>query len=258
VTPQQPTLWHGANAEIDGGNAVEQQRLKVLGYTRVSLDEQGERGVGLAAQRSAILAEVAHRDWELVEILEDSGYSGRDFNRPAVTNAMKLLRCGDADALVVAKLDRLSRSILDFTSIMARARKENWGVIALDCAVDTTTPAGEAMAHVMATFAQYERRLIAQRTSDALCELRSRGKAYSPTPFGFERDGDSLVVHAAEQKVLTRIRRLRAKGKSYRAIAQSLNRSGTPAKQGGAWFASSVRSTLLTVEKVGRPAGATA
>jgi DNA invertase Pin-like site-specific DNA recombinase len=232
--------------------------VKVIGYTRVSLDEQGERGLGLAAQRSAIITEVGRRGWELVEVLEDSGYSGRDFNRPAVTTAMRLLQCGHADALVVAKLDRLSRSILDFTGIMARARKENWGVIALDCSVDTTTPAGEAMAHVMATFAQYERRLIAQRTADALRELRSRGDAYGPTPFGWSRAGDRLLPHASEQKVLTRMRRLRAKGKSYRNVAQSLNRSGTPAKKGGAWFASSVRSALLTAEKVGRPSKAAA
>jgi DNA invertase Pin-like site-specific DNA recombinase len=232
--------------------------IKVVGYTRVSLDEQGERGLGLAAQRSAIVAEVQTRGWDLVEVLEDSGYSGRDCNRPSLRTALNRLQRGHAEALVVAKLDRLSRSILDFTSIMTKARKENWGVIALDCSVDTTTPAGEAMAHVMATFAQYERRLIGQRTSDALRELRRRGKAYSPTPFGYERDGDRLLLDPTEQKVLARIRRLRGTGKSYRAIAQSLNRSGTPAKKGGSWFASSVRSALLTAEKVGRPSRATA
>jgi DNA invertase Pin-like site-specific DNA recombinase len=70
------------------------------------------------------------------------------------------LERGRADALVVAKLDRLSRSMLDFTAVMAKAQKEGWALVALDCAVDTTTPAGEAMAHVLATFAQFERRLI--------------------------------------------------------------------------------------------------
>jgi DNA invertase Pin-like site-specific DNA recombinase len=101
-----------------------------------------------------------------------------------MTAAMKALARGEADALAVAKLDSLSRSILDFTNIMATARKQSWGVVALDCSVDTTTPAGEAGANGMATFAQYERRLIAQRTSDALSELRSQGRAYGPTRFG--------------------------------------------------------------------------
>jgi DNA invertase Pin-like site-specific DNA recombinase len=79
-----------------------------------------------------------------------------------------VLREGDAKALVASKLDRLSRSMIDFTGLMATAQKQGWALVALDCAVDTTTPAGEAMANVLATFAQFERRLISQRTKDAL------------------------------------------------------------------------------------------
>jgi DNA invertase Pin-like site-specific DNA recombinase len=225
--------------------------MKVVGYTRVSVDEGGERSAGLAAQRTAIVAEVARRGWTLVEILEDSGYSGRDCNRPALGTALNMLRRGQADALLASKLDRISRSILDFAHLMEQARKQSFGIIALDCAVDTTTASGELVASVMATFAQYERRLIAQRTSDALKELRSRGRPYSPTPFGFERHGDSLVLHASEQKVLVRMRRMRAKGQSYREIAASMNRAGIAAKNQGIWWASSVRSTLATSGKVG-------
>jgi DNA invertase Pin-like site-specific DNA recombinase len=77
--------------------------------------------------------------------------------------------------LVVAKLDRLSRSMIDFTGVMAKAQKQGWALVALDCAVDTTTPAGEAMAHVLATFAQFERRLIGQRTREALAVKRKQG-----------------------------------------------------------------------------------
>jgi len=114
------------------------------------------------------------------------------------------------------------------------------------------------MAQVTFVFAELERALIAQRTSDALSELRSRGRVYGPLAYGLRRQGDNLIVHDAEQAVLARMRRLRAKGKSYNAIAQSLNRAGTPAKKGGTWFASSVRSALFTAEKVGRPSKAAA
>jgi DNA invertase Pin-like site-specific DNA recombinase len=85
--------------------------LKVLGYVRVSTDEQRSSGAGLAAQRAAILAEAERRGWQLVEVLEDAGYSGRDLKRPAVQIAMEMLASRDAEGLVVAKLDRLSRSI---------------------------------------------------------------------------------------------------------------------------------------------------
>jgi DNA invertase Pin-like site-specific DNA recombinase len=225
--------------------------MTVVGYTRVSLDEQGERGIGLAAQRAAITAEAEARGWEIVEFVEDSGYSGRDFNRPGISQVLKLLRTKKADALLVAKLDRLSRSLLDFAGVMEQAQREQWGVVALDLNVDTTTASGALMAHVMASFAQYERRLIAQRTSDALKELRSQGRAFGPTPFGFKREGDLLVECADEQRVVTRMMRLRSKGHSYDRIAKALNRSGIPAKRGGSWFAASVRSVVKTAPSVG-------
>ncbi len=107
------------------------------------------------------------------------------------------------------------------------------------------------MANVMATFAQYERRVIAARTSAALSELRSQGRVYSRLPFGWQRDGDRLIPHEQEQKTIARMRRLRARGNSYEAIARSLNRSGVPAKRGGPWIKTSVRSVLATADKVG-------
>jgi DNA invertase Pin-like site-specific DNA recombinase len=99
---------------------------------------------------------------------------------PAIQAALETLRSGDAGGLVVAKLDRLSRSMLDFTAIMARAQKQGWALVALDCAVDTTTPAGEAMANLLATFARFGRRLISQRTKDALAAKRASGKLRGP------------------------------------------------------------------------------
>lgn len=225
--------------------------MRVVAYTRVSTQEQVESGAGLAAQRSAILAEAERRQWEIVEFHEDSGFSGRDLKRPAVIAAMATLQRGEADALVVAKLDRLSRSMLDFAGVMARAHKEHWGLIALDCAVDTTTPAGEALASVMATFAQFERRLIGQRTSEALRALRSQGRAYGSVPYGFSRVGDRLIPDDAEQHVLARMQRMRCGGLSYARIASKLNSAGVAAKRGGSWHSMSVRSVLTTSNLVG-------
>ena len=82
---------------------------------------------------------------------------------------------GSADVLVAAKLDRLSRSLSDFAGLMATAQKQKWALVALDCQVDTSTPSGEAMAHVMAVFSHLERRLISQRTREALAVKRAQG-----------------------------------------------------------------------------------
>ena len=209
--------------------------MQVVGYVRVSTDEQRNSGVGLAAQRAAIETECRRRGWTLVEVIEDAGYSAKDMKRPGVQIALETLRRGEAGALVVAKLDRLSRSMLDFTAVMSKAQKQGWALVALDCAVDTTTPAGEAMANVLATFAQFERRLIGQRTREALAAKRVSGV----------RLGRPLSLPA---DVRARIASERAAGTSLATIAEGLNADGIPTAQGGRqWWPSTVRGSLLAV-----------
>jgi DNA invertase Pin-like site-specific DNA recombinase len=208
--------------------------MQVIGYVRVSTEEQSTSGAGLAAQRTAIEAECLHRGWHLVEVIEDAGYSAKDLKRPGVQVALETLQQGDAGALVVAKLDRLSRSMLDFTTVMATATKQGWALVALDCAVDTSTPAGEAMANVLATFAQFERRLIGQRTREALAAKRASGV----------RLGRPVSLPDAVNK---RIAAERKAGHSLAAIAAMLNEEQVPTAQGGRqWWPSTVRAVLRT------------
>jgi site-specific DNA recombinase len=160
--------------------------------------------------------------------------------------------------VVVARLDRLGRDAAETLSYLKAFARGSVGLVSVADRIDLGSPQGKALASMSAVFAELERDLIAERTRHALSDLRSRGRVYGPVPFGFDRDGEDLMVHAEEQRILTRMRKLRARGKSYNAVAHSLNRSRTPAKNGGNWFASSVRSALLTAEKVGRPAKAAA
>jgi DNA invertase Pin-like site-specific DNA recombinase len=206
--------------------------MRVVGYVRVSTDEQANSGAGLEAQRRAIVAECERRGWHLVQVIEDAGFSAKSMKRPGVQKALSVLKTGDANALVVGKLDRLSRSMLDFTGVMAKAQKEGWALVALDCAVDTTTPSGEAMANMLATFAQFERRLISQRTKDALAVMKARGEHLGRPP-------------SIPAGVVKRIKRQRARGDSLRKIADDLNSAGIPTAQGGVrWHASTVSYTL--------------
>jgi DNA invertase Pin-like site-specific DNA recombinase len=209
----------------------------VLGYVRVSTDEQGNTGAGLEAQRRAIVRECRRRGWQLVDVIEDAGYSAKDLKRPGIQAALEALGSGDARALVAAKLDRLSRSMLDFTALMATAQKQGWALVALDCAVDTTTPAGEAMANVLATFAQFERRLISQRTREALAVKREQGLVLGRPP-------------SVDDAVVRQIVRERRRGRSFRAIAEALNLDGIPTGQGGKrWYAATVRAVALRAER---------
>jgi DNA invertase Pin-like site-specific DNA recombinase len=206
--------------------------MRVVAYVRVSSEEQADSRAGLEAQRAAIRRECERRGWELVEVIEDAGYSAKDLRRPGVRAALDELERGKGDALVVAKLDRLSRSMLDFTVLMAKAQKEGWALVALDCAVDTTTPAGEAMAHVLATFAQFERRLIGQRTREALAVKRMEGVQLGRRP-------------SIPPRLARRIRSMRSRGVTLQGICDRLNAEGVPTPRGGlTWRPSSLRAVL--------------
>jgi DNA invertase Pin-like site-specific DNA recombinase len=206
----------------------------VVGYIRVSTDEQAQSGAGLAAQRAAIKAEAARRGWRLVTIYEDAGASGKSIRgRAGLERALGAVEGGEAQALVVAKLDRLSRSLLDFAALMARSRRRGWSLVALDLGVDTTTPSGAMMANILATFAQFERDLIGQRTRDALAVRKSQGVKLGR-------------FKGASAKVSARVHRLHAAGESFNAIAAKLTSERVPTAQGGRrWYASTVRGIVL-------------
>lgn len=210
------------------------QPRRVVGYVRVSTDQQADSGAGLAAQRAAILAEVERRGWRLVEMAEDAGVSGKDLKRPGVQAALDALGEGRADTLVVAKLDRLSRSLQDFSGLMATAQTQRWALVALDANVDTSTPAGETLISMLAVFSQFERRLISQRTKDALAAKRAEG-----VKLGRPR--------RLPDEVRRRITREHAEGKTLTQIAQALNDDGVPTAQGGKrWWPATIRAVLST------------
>lgn len=205
----------------------------IIGYVRVSTDKQADSGAGLAAQRRAILLEAERRGWHAADVrfIEDAT-SGKTAKRPGLEAARAALASGEASVLVVAKLDRLSRSLLDFASIMQEAQKQGWALIALDAPVDLTTPIGEALASIIATFAQLERSMISQRTKDGLREKRAAGVTLGRPK-------------AMPENVRLRIQAERNEGRTLRVIAAALNTDGVPTAHGGkAWYPSSVSAVL--------------
>jgi DNA invertase Pin-like site-specific DNA recombinase len=210
--------------------------MSVVGYVRVSTDEQVDSGAGMEAQRNAIRVACRERGWQLVAVVEDAGYSAKDLKRPGIAEALEMVESGVADALVVARLDRLSRSLLDFAALMDRARRKGWSVAALDLGVDTSTPSGEMLASVMASFAQFERRLIGQRTKEALAVKRAEGV----------RLGRPRTL---TPEVVERVWRMHRRGATLRKIALRLNAEGVPTAHGGAcWRASSVSGVIRSVQ----------
>lgn len=202
----------------------------VIAYRRVSTQDQGESGLGLDSQRAVIDAEAMRRGWDDVTHFVDVA-SGKSTNRrPQLSAALAALGTGRAGVLVVSKLDRLSRSLLDFAAIMAQAQREGWSIVALDIGVDTATINGELVANIIMSLAQWERRIIGQRTKDALGVVKGRGvKLGRPTTV----TRDAVAIVAA----------MRGAGSSLRDVADALNRASVPTAQGGArWYASTVRA----------------
>ena len=219
--------------------------MRAISYTRVSTDDQAESGLGLDAQTATVRAAIEQRGWDLVAEHADEGRSGKDLNRPALADALDRLDRGDADVLVVAKLDRLSRSVLDFAAIAEQARRRGWSVVALDVDVDTTTPTGELVANITSSVAQWERRIIGQRTSEAMQAMKRRGvRLGRPVEVGDE------TRH--------RIAANRDAGMSLRAIAEALNTEGVPTARGGLWHASTIRRVLDSLDLDAETAAAAA
>jgi DNA invertase Pin-like site-specific DNA recombinase len=208
--------------------------LPVIAYLRVSTDEQANSGAGLAAQRHAIELEAQRRGWgDHLEWVTDEGCSAKNLHRPGITSALDRLANGDAGTLVVAKLDRLSRSVHDFAGLLQRAEREGWALIALDPGVDMTTASGKLVAGVMATVAEWESAVIGERTRDALATLKASGV----------RLGRPVTVDPA---TAARIVAARQTGATYAHIADELNIANVPTAQGGArWWPGTVRGIAL-------------
>jgi DNA invertase Pin-like site-specific DNA recombinase len=207
----------------------EEGRVRVIGYVRVSTEEQAISGLGLEAQRSALREAWKHREGRLVSVLSDEGYSGKDLDRPGLTEALQRIADGRADALAVVKLDRLTRNSSDLGELIEWFQYARGGLIALDFdGLDTTKASGRMIATVIVAVAQWERDSTAERTKAALAALRARGK---PTGRPAVEDIPALAA---------RIREMR-KTMTLQGIADRLNDEGVPTIRGGSqWRRNSV------------------
>ncbi len=210
--------------------------MHVIGYVRVSTEEQERSGLGVEAQTEAIIQEAARRGWT-VEVLADLGCSGKQVNRE-LRRALDLLESGQADGLVVAKLDRLARSVRHASAIINDAQERGWSLIVLDNALDLTTPGGRAMANMLATFAELERDLISVRTKEALAARARRG----------ERNGKPTAIPAG---VLRRIVLSRQAGATFGRIARELGAEGILSPTGlPEWHESTVRRAFAITQRI--------
>jgi len=220
--------------------------MKLVAYSRVSTEEQAKDGLSLVAQRARFEAYATAFNHELVAVIEDAGISAKSLKRPGLQRALRMLRKREVDGLLIAKLDRLSRSLIGWATLIEKFFNEKSGrhLLSVSDSIDTSSASGRLVLNVLMCVAQWEREAIAERTSEALQHKKRSGARLGAVPMGFQRRGDTFVEDPLEQSVLARARELAAGGAKLGAIAAALATEGHQTKRGGKWHITTVRKLL--------------
>jgi len=186
---------------------------------------------------------------ELVNILREEGVSASvALSKRPIGSLLPAILKGGVCHVVALKLDRLFRDTEDALSQTRRWDKDGVSLHLVDfggTAINTASSMGRMILTMMAGFAEFERNLIRDRTSAALCYKKQHRQVFNHTPLGFQREGGNLVVDSAEQAVVVKIKDLRSAGLSLKRIAANLNAAEIPTKRaGGRWHDSTVRNVL--------------
>ncbi len=217
---------------------------QAIGYVRVSTEQQASEGVSLEAQRAKIEHWCKANDYELVNVYVDAGISGKSMDkRPGLLDALKSLKKGMA--LVSYSLSRLARSTKDALSIGESVAKKKADMVSLTEQIDTTTAAGKMMFQMLSVLAEFERNLVAERTTNALQHKKRTGQKYTnQTPYGFEAIEGRLVQVQQEAEIVAEIQASRTGGNTLQFIADDLNGRGIPTKTGKTWAPATIHLLL--------------
>ncbi|MGG3884012.1 recombinase family protein [Brevibacillus panacihumi] len=214
-------------------------------YIRVSTEDQVREGFSIAAQRERLLAYLHSQSWELSDFYTDEGVSAKDLHRPELTRLLDDVRRNKMDVVLVYRLDRLTRSVLDLYQLLQTF--DLHGVHFKSCTevYDTTTAIGRLFITLVAALAQWERENLAERVKMGMGQMvRERKRPGGPPPYGYAlQDGQLQIQHDEACHVRLMFERY-AQGHSPRQIAEEVNLRGARGKNGASWSASAVLRLL--------------
>lgn len=213
-------------------------RVRAVAYIRVSTDKQAEEGVSLDAQQAKVRGYAALYNLDLTAVIVTSE-SAKSLDRPDLTRALDMLKTGKADALLVVKLDRLTRSVRDLGTLI-ESHFQRSALLSVSESIDTRSAGGRLVLNVLASVSQWEREAIGERTSEAMQYKASVNEfTGGEPPYGYRvaADGVHLDEHEGEQAVIRHARELRGAGLSLRAVAAELERAGFLSRKGHAFAA---------------------
>jgi DNA invertase Pin-like site-specific DNA recombinase len=232
-------------------------RNRFCGYVRVSTDEQARHGVSLDVQRAKLVSYAAAMDLELVEVFADEGASAKNLKRPGIQAALAAIHEGRADGLLVCKLDRLTRSLMDLNHLVKQHFSEAAGksLVSMGESINTRTASGRMVLNLLGTVAEWERETIGERTREGLAFLKASGVRLGGSGLGWdhgpmieEDQRRAIVANPTELALLARIRKFRASGCTLQWIADKMNTEGEPTKRGGKWYPSTIAYLCKNLE----------
>ena len=265
MTIESRTKKPGTNS---GGKSKKIVRCAI--YTRKSTEEGLDMEFNsLDAQREAAEAFIhsqRHEGWAVLpEQYDDGGFSGGNMERPALQRLLADVQGGKVDAIVVYKVDRLSRSLLDFSRIMETLDRHGCSFVSVTQQFNTTHSMGRLTLNILLSFAQFEREIIGERTRDKMGAARRRGKWVGGgmiLGYDLDREARKLVVNPAEAQMVREIFSMYTERRSVLAVVQELNRRGVPRKTwttrtgkasgGGPWTKSNLILLLTNVHYLGK------
>jgi site-specific DNA recombinase len=222
-----------------------------IGYARVSTSDQADSGLSLDHQEQKIRAMADMRDVQLLEVIVDAGVSAKTLDRPGIQRALAMIDAGSVDAIIVLKLDRLTRSVRDLGEVIERIERRDVALMSVYEYIDSSTANGRLMLNMLGSIAQWEREAISERTADALRAKRARGERSGAEPFGFRVNGDRRTLHPypPEQAIIRAIHDGRKAGYSLQDVADDLNRRGLRTRGGSTWRPQNVHGILRTMKR---------
>ena len=205
--------------------------LRVAGYVRVSSARQAREGESLDEQEARLQAACGARGWPEARIYREAGVSASAKKRPALRRLLRAVRAGDVDVVLVKKVDRLSRSLVDFEKTYAIIEQYGVDLVSLQESFDSTTAIGRAVLRIVLTFAQLEREQVSERTRDVMAHLAQQGRYTGRyVPLGYDLVGGQLVVNEVESEWVRFAFEVYPQKRSIRKTAAALNASGARTK----------------------------
>lgn len=213
-------------------------------YIRVSTQEQVQEGYSISAQREKLKAYCIAQDWTDFKFYVDEGISAKDTERPQLKQMIEHIKQGMIDTVLVYKLDRLTRSVLDLYKLLETFDEYNCAFKSATEVYDTTNAMGRLFITLVAALAQWERENLAERVRMGQIEKARQGEYSAKAPFGFDKKDNRLIINEKEKETVMWMVNKARDGYSIRQISNEMNDKGLKPIRGYKWHIRTILDIL--------------